>query len=768
MFMDRNSDDATTFTEPMTDSTNDDLVDNIMGQFDVDFDTLCIHVAEHKHEELKAEGKHPHHQLMKRKVNPVVAPPGDVRRLLGNKVKTIGGTPYEVKLAGTNPTPTDVDIDSIVYLVKMADCVYRVSTNNHSEATGALVDRGANGGIAGNDCRVIEVNNQPHQYDNVEGIDGHVMERRRLITAGVITHSNHGPVILIMHQYAHSGKGRSIHSLPQLEWNGVDVDNKSSRVGGKQRLVTFDGFSIPINIQCGLPYIHMRPHTDQEWETLPHVLLTDDTNWDPAHMDHEQGDDSAWYEQQDYPPLLNPDFDLCGDYGHRIVYKSNLSSNAYTPTGRILVHDNDVFFDTQGDEAFVDAHSNEHDDNDVDIEVATDRCVFRTNAHHYVCSATTYPDVDSCPNNHGPCTVAEAPRDYDALRPRFAWLPTDIIKKTFDVTTQYARMPLNTILQKRFKSPYPAVNIRRRDEPMATNTIQSDVPAIDGGEKYAQIFVGTKSLVTDVHGMKSPAQFRGVLTDEIITRGAPTKLISDSARVQTSKEVRGILRTYGISSWQSEPHQQHQNPAEQRYQTVKRLCNTILDQTGALAYCWFLCLMYVCFVLNNTFSAVIQSTPLCQAYGTDIDISPMLYFLFYEPVYYLVDETTFPSESKELCGRWVGVSENVGHFMTYKILTDDTRQIIHRSNIRSAADPSARNLRLDPLNDALPEVIWSQCKASPALAHGENFSLHSMEPTDAHPYTESTPDPSECPSTGNDMVIVNPQELLGRTFLMDT
>jgi hypothetical protein len=42
-----------------------------------------------------------------------------------------------------------------------------------------------------------------------------------------------------------------------------------------------------------------------------------------------------------------------------------------------------------------------------------------------------------------------------------------------------------------------------------------------------------------------------------------------------------------------------------------------------------------------------------------------------------------------------------------------------------------------------------------------------MEPTDAHTYTESTPDPSERPSTGNDTVIVNPQELLGRT-LMDT
>jgi hypothetical protein len=397
-----------------------------------------------------------------------------------------------------------------------------------------------------------------------------------------------------------------------VEWNGVDVDDKSARVGGKQRLVTFDGFSIPINIRRGLPYIDMQPHTDQEWETLPHVLLTKDTNWDPTHMDHEQGDDRAWYEQQDDPPLLNSDFDLCGDYRHLILYKSDLSSNAYTPTGRILVHDGDVFFDTQEDEAFVHAHSNAHDDNDADIEADTNRCVFRANAHRYVCSATTYPDADTRPNHHGPRAVSEAPRDYDALRPRFAWLPTNIIKKTFDITTQYARMPLNTILRKCFKSPNPAVNIRRRDEPMATDTIQSDDPAIDGGEKYAQIFVGTKSLVTDVHGMKSPAQFPGILTDEIITRGAPIKLISDSARVETSKEVCGILCTYGISSWQSEPHQQHQNPAEWRYQTVKQLCNTILDRTGAPAYCWLLCLMYVCFALNNTFLAVIQSTPFAR------------------------------------------------------------------------------------------------------------------------------------------------------------
>jgi hypothetical protein len=51
-----------------------------------------------------------------------------------------------------------------------------------------------------------------------------------------ITEMNRGPVILIMNQYAHSGKGHSIHSLPQLEWNQVDVDDKSRWVGEKKNI----------------------------------------------------------------------------------------------------------------------------------------------------------------------------------------------------------------------------------------------------------------------------------------------------------------------------------------------------------------------------------------------------------------------------------------------------------------------------------------------------------------------------------------------------
>ena len=144
------------------------------------------------------------------------------------------------------------------------------------------------------------------------------------------------------------------------------------------------------------------------------------------------------------------------------------------------------------------------------------------------------------------------------------------------------------------------MNVKRRDEPVATDTVYCNTPTIDNGSTSAQIFVATKTLVTDVYGMKTDKQFVNTLEDNIRKRGAMSKLISDRAQVEISKRVQYILRALFIDDWQSEPHRQHQNPAERRYQTVKRGTNILLDRTGAPAYTWLLAMIYVCFVLNFT------------------------------------------------------------------------------------------------------------------------------------------------------------------------
>ena len=99
-------------------------------------------------------------------------------------------------------------------------------------------------------------------------------------------------------------------------------------------------------------------------------------------------------------------------------------------------------------------------------------------------------------------------------------------------------------MRKDFKSRFPAFNIPRRSEEVATDTIFSDTPAIDSGVTMAQSFVGKRTLVTDVYPLKSQKQFVNTLEDNIRFRGAMTKLISDYAKVEISNKVKDILRMY--------------------------------------------------------------------------------------------------------------------------------------------------------------------------------------------------------------------------------
>ena len=79
-------------------------------------------------------------------------------------------------------------------------------------------------------------------------------------------------------------------------------------------------------------------------------------------------------------------------------------------------------------------------------------------------------------------------------------------------------------------------------------------------------------------------------------------------------------------------------------------------------------------------------TPKEKLTGVTPDISVILQVEFWEPVYYAMDEPTFPRTSTEATGRFVGASEHVGNPMTFMILEDKNGKLIHRSQVRSALD----------------------------------------------------------------------------------
>ncbi len=94
-----------------------------------------------------------------------------------------------------------------------------------------------------------------------------------------------------------------------------NVDDKSSKVGGKQHIVTLDGYIIPLNICNGLAYMDMSVPTDKELSTLPHVFLTSDANWDPTILDSEFDPEVKWQDAQE-DKFFDPNFDDTANYLH--------------------------------------------------------------------------------------------------------------------------------------------------------------------------------------------------------------------------------------------------------------------------------------------------------------------------------------------------------------------------------------------------------------------------------------------------------------------
>jgi len=148
--------------------------------------------------------------------------PSSLRQLLANTHRTAPA------VAPTTSDSRTVVIDGKRY----------IKTNNHriqyqfSEAAGishrkgisALVDRGTNGGLAGEDVRVLE--HTLCQAD-ISRINNHTMVGLPIVTAAGVVNTHVGPVCVIPHQYALLGNGKSIHISVQMECHDIVVNERS-------------------------------------------------------------------------------------------------------------------------------------------------------------------------------------------------------------------------------------------------------------------------------------------------------------------------------------------------------------------------------------------------------------------------------------------------------------------------------------------------------------------------------------------------------------
>jgi hypothetical protein len=190
---------------------------------------------------------------------------------------------------------------------------YQISAHKTKSYHGALVDRGANGGIAGSNVCIILTTGRTV---DITGMDIHQLTKIKIGTVGSYADSQRDPEILIMHQYAIYQQNRTIHSSVQLEHFKSVVDDRSVKAGGMQRITTNKGYIFPLDIIGGLPYLKMRPYTDTEFDSLPHDILSSDVPWNVGILDGTLSDKQDWYDNTTNwsEGLLDSLFDLEGNY----------------------------------------------------------------------------------------------------------------------------------------------------------------------------------------------------------------------------------------------------------------------------------------------------------------------------------------------------------------------------------------------------------------------------------------------------------------------
>eukprot|EP00986_Skeletonema_menzelii_P010324 scaffold5025_cov79-Skeletonema_menzelii.AAC.2 len=301
---------------------------------------------------------------------------------------------------------------------------YRVSQTVGRKRKGDLADRGANGGVKGDGLRTIS--KIPGLHVDLSGLDNHTLSKTPIGTCGGVVVTQRGPVLLIFHRYALLNRGRTIHSPIQFEAYGNQVDDKSIEFGGTQCIKTVRGYRIPLDIQEGLAYFNTRPFTDEEFEKLPHVVMTSNEPWRPSSFNSVISDDPTWYESQPNEPLPNADnFNAHGEFLHR-------DSEANVTTTE--PHSSPPF-------PFYEAPS-ASDLLPPDEDITPPRNInehfgFQCMIPGLLRDIEKFGELLTGQAINGVHETTEHPRDYDALRPFLLNAPREVVMHTMRATTQW-------------------------------------------------------------------------------------------------------------------------------------------------------------------------------------------------------------------------------------------------------------------------------------------------------------------------------------------
>jgi len=296
------------------------------------------------------------------------------------------------------------------------------------------------------------------------------------------------------------------------------------KVGGRQVIKTVDRYYLPINIIQRLPYIQMEPNTAEEFDTLPHVILTQGGEWDPTALDHILTDDDDWVskvkrsdDQEDDSP-----FDIRGEYKHREPVKAGVQVD--NPTGPPNKDPDDIEVNFHAADATMEIHQAHQEVSNLSVV--------------YVYEGEGMPDdevetveeedetKEDLEANTPPVETKTKPIDYSKYRRQFLHVPVEKIKRT-SITAEllagaralsladrhHFELNLSDLLDKsmQYKRNWllNVIAARQRFERQQANFEGNQTPSIANSKLIKWTFEATtQNAATVVHGPKANQTFK--------------------------------------------------------------------------------------------------------------------------------------------------------------------------------------------------------------------------------------------------------------------
>ena len=269
----------------------------------------------------------------------------------------------------------------------------------------------------------------------------------------------------------------------------------------------------------------------------------------------------------------------------------------------------------------------------------------------------------------------------------------EVAKRTLLATTQRSlRSTLHPHLSRRYGTNDRGIRYNRLSDDVYTDTMKASVKSWMRCNVYAQVYV-TRNGFSRIYPMQKKSQAHETLSIFGQREGVPPNIVMDNAKEQLLGEFATKMRQMQCLKRPIEAYSPWQNAAEGEIRELKRGADRKMTKMNVPKKLWDYCIELESLIRSSTAMPRLTlrgQVPNSITLGQPTDISYISEVEFYEWVRFLDPTASFP-EPKEVYGRWLGPSADVGPVMCSHILKKNGHTIT-----QSTFRPLTNDEKLDP------------------------------------------------------------------------